>query len=265
MSRVPVMLSIAGSDPSGGAGIQADIKTASALGVYSAAVLTALTAQNTTGVQGIHAVPPEFVEQQLTSVLDDLDVAAVKIGMLGTPEVTSRVARLLGERGAANVVLDPVMVATSGDRLVPEESVAVIREQLLPLSALVTPNVPEAALLTGRSVEDLDGLEAAGRALVEMGARAALVKGGHLTGEDSVDVLVTTAGVTRLTAPRVRTPHTHGTGCTLSSAVAAFLVRGESLADAVERAKTYLSAALASGARREVGFGHGPVDHLAGR
>ena len=263
--RTPVMLSIAGSDPSGGAGIQADLKTATALGVYSGAVVTALTAQNTLGVQAIHQVPAEFVAEQLRSVLGDLDVVAVKIGMLGTAEVARTVAQALREHGVPHVVLDPVMVATSGDRLVPEDAVATIREVLLPLSTVVTPNVPEAALLAGLRVGTVDDLETAGRRLVESGADAALVKGGHLDGDDSVDVLVTADDVRRLSAPRLRTPHTHGTGCTLSAAVASFLVRGEPVDRAVARAKDYLVAALASGSRRHVGAGRGPVDHLAGR
>ncbi len=265
MSRVPVVLSVAGSDPSGGAGVQADLKTATALGVYAGAVLTALTAQNTTGVQGIHAVPAAFVRDQLDSVLSDLDVRVVKIGMLGTPDVAQVVADALRRHPVAHVVLDPVMVASSGDRLVPQETVRVVVDELLPLASLVTPNVPEAELLTGTTVDDVDGLERAGRLLVEAGAGAALVKGGHLAGPHSVDVLVGADGTTRLEAPRVETPHTHGTGCSLSSAVAAFLVRGAPLPDAVARAKDYLVAALASGSRREVGSGHGPVDHLAGR
>ncbi len=270
MSRTPVMLSIAGSDPSGGAGIQADLKTATALGVYAGAVVTALTAQNTTGVQGIHAIPAGFVADQLESVLSDLDVRAVKIGMLGDHEVASRVAEALRRRPVPDVVLDPVMVASSGDVLVPDATVDVIREQLLPLSSVVTPNVPEAEILTGARVADLAGLELAGQLLLESGAGAALVKGGHLDGDDSVDVLVASTGAgssatTRLSAPRVHSEHTHGTGCTLSSAVAAFLVRGEPLDQAVARAKDYLVASLASGSRREVGAGRGPVDHLGGR
>lgn len=265
MTRTPVMLSIAGSDPSGGAGIQADLKTATALGVYSGAVITALTAQNTCGVQGVHPIPATFVAEQLHSVLGDLDVVAVKIGMLGTAEVADTVAKVLREHAVANIVLDPVMVATSGDRLVPEDAVATIRDRLLPLSTVVTPNVPEAALLADVPVDSLDDLEAAGRSLVDRGARAALVKGGHLDGDDSIDVLVTTDAVHRLSAPRLHTPHTHGTGCTLSAAVASFLVRGEPVERAVARAKDYLVAALASGSRRAVGAGRGPVDHLAGR
>lgn len=257
----PVMLTIAGSDPSGGAGIQADLKTASALGVYGATVITALTAQNTLGVTGIHPIPPEFIVDQYVSVVQDLDVRAVKIGMLGTVEVVEAVASVLRSHPVPAVVLDPVMVATSGDRLVPEDAVVAIRELLLPLATIATPNVPEAEVLTGRQIRVQDDLEAAGRALLELGPVWALVKGGHLDGDRSTDVLVCASGATHLDAPRVRTTHTHGTGCTLSSAIASYLVRGEDLPDAVSSAKAYLTRALVAGAVLQVGHGNGPVDH----
>ncbi|TCJ00355.1 bifunctional hydroxymethylpyrimidine kinase/phosphomethylpyrimidine kinase [Aeromicrobium sp. IC_218] len=185
---VPVVLSVAGSDPSGGAGVQADLKTMAAHGVYGAAVLTALTAQNTHGVQGVHPVPADFVEQQLRSVLGDLDVVAVKIGMLGDPAVAERVADALAAHAVPHVVLDPVMVATSGHRLVPEATVEVVRDRLLPITTVVTPNVPEAEVLAGVAVRSVDDLGAAGERLRTLGARAALVKGGHLEGPESVDV-----------------------------------------------------------------------------
>lgn len=273
----PVMLTIAGSDSSGGAGIQADLKTATALGVYGASAVTALTAQNTRGVQGVHPVPAGFVADQLASVLDDLDVRAVKIGMLGDDDVIAAVADALDRLPGVPVVLDPVMVATSGDRLVPDSAVAAILDQLVGRATVVTPNVPEAALLTGLTVADVDGLEPAGRRLVEAGAAYALVKGGHLDGADVVDVLVSQTDsmvgacasplapgcrATRLTAPRVDTPHTHGTGCTLSSAVAARLARGDEVPAAVSAARAYLHRALTSGRGRTVGGGHDPVDHL---
>lgn len=257
----PVVLSVAGSDPSGGAGVQADLKTMAAHGVYGAAVLTSLTAQNTHGVQAVHPVPADFVEQQLQSVLDDLDVVAVKIGMLGDPLVAERVADVLAARRLPHVVLDPVMVATSGHRLVPEATVDVVRRRLLPLTTVVTPNVPEAEVLAGVDVHDVEGLEAAGRRLRELGSHAALVKGGHLDGPDSVDVLVTDGGARRFTAPRLDTPHTHGTGCTLSTALACRLAQGQALDEAVALAKTYLSRALEAGTRLGVGTGRGPVDH----
>nr|MCW2729104.1 Hydroxymethylpyrimidine/phosphomethylpyrimidine kinase [Aeromicrobium sp.] len=261
MNRTPVMLSIAGSDPSGGAGIQADLKTASALGVYGATVITALTVQNTLGVTGIHAVPAGFVVDQYVSIVEDLDVRAVKIGMLGSAEVVEAVAAVLQSHPVPAVVLDPVMVATSGDRLVPEDAVAAIRELLLPLATVVTPNVPDAEALTGLRIGAQDDLVAAGRAVLGLGPAWALVKGGHLDGELSTDVLVSASGSTYLDAPRVRTAQTHGTGCTLSSAIASYLVRGEDLPAAVSSAKAYLTRALVAGAALRVGRGNGPVDH----
>lgn len=261
MSRTQVMLSIAGSDPSGGAGIQADLKTASALGVYGATVITALTVQNTQGVTDIHPVPVDFIAAQYRSILEDLDVGAVKIGMLGSVEVVQTVAQMLQEYPVPAVVVDPVMVATSGDRLVPEDAVAAIRELLLPLATVLTPNAPEAEVLAGRAVASEADMEAVGRALLALGAEHVLVKGGHLLGENSIDVLVSHHGVHRLSAPRVDTANTHGTGCTLSSAIASYLVRGESVMDAVTLAKDYLTRAIIAGVALEVGHGHGPVDH----
>ncbi|MGH1565058.1 bifunctional hydroxymethylpyrimidine kinase/phosphomethylpyrimidine kinase [Mumia sp. DW29H23] len=262
MNSLPVMLSIAGSDPSGGAGIQADLKTAGALGVYGAAALTALTVQNTRGVTGIHAVPPSFVADQVRAVLDDLDVGAIKIGMLGTADVVGAIAEVLA-RHDVPVVLDPVMVATSGDRLVPEDTVDAIRTTLLPLATVITPNVPEAAVL-GRAepAKDAEALEDVALGLREVGAAAVLVKGGHLGGPESVDVLADDDGVRVFAAPRIDTPNTHGTGCTLSSAIASGIALGMPLRDAVAMAKDFLTGALRSGADRSVGHGHGPVDHL---
>ncbi|WP_370614969.1 bifunctional hydroxymethylpyrimidine kinase/phosphomethylpyrimidine kinase [Mumia sp. Pv 4-285] len=262
MSDVPVMLSIAGSDPSGGAGIQADLKTATALGAYGAAVVTALTVQNTRGVTGIQSVPPDFVADQIRSVLDDLDVGAVKIGMLGTADVVVAVSVALADADVP-IVLDPVMVATSGDRLVPSDAVDAIRTMLVPLATVVTPNVPEAAVLVGADpAKDVDGLAEAAYALREVGAAAALVKGGHLGGDLSVDVLADADGVRSFEAARVSTPNTHGTGCTLSSAIATGLALGLPLREAVADAKAYLTGALLSGAEHSVGHGNGPVDHL---
>jgi hydroxymethylpyrimidine/phosphomethylpyrimidine kinase len=264
--RVPVFCTVAGSDPSGGAGVQADIKTASALGVYAAACLTSLTVQDTRGVRGVHAVPGAFVAEQLSAVLDDLDVRALKIGMVATAEVAESVARVLESRDRRPlVVLDPVMVATSGDLLLADDAVAVVRERLLPLADLVTPNAPEAAALLGivpDRVVDVAGLAEAGRRLVELGASAALVKGGHLGGPRSVDVLVDASGTRRLSAERVDTPNSHGTGCTLASAVAARLVHGDPVPVAVDAAKRYLTEALRAGAGLTVGHGSGPVAHF---
>jgi hydroxymethylpyrimidine/phosphomethylpyrimidine kinase len=266
--RTPTALSVAGSDPSGGAGIQADLKTFSALGVYGTAVLTALTAQNTRGVTGVHPVPAPFVGQQLRTLLDDVEVHATKLGMLGSAAVVQEVAALLASRPAGPVVCDPVMVATSGDRLIDEDAVAAVRTLLLPVSDLVTPNVPEAAvLLDTEPAGTVDELVEQAEALLALGAGAVLVKGGHLGGDDSVDVLVTTAGTTVTRRPRLATTATHGTGCTLSSALAALAARAGDEPDwprLVEGARDYLQDALAGGAGLGIGSGHGPVHHFAG-
>jgi len=264
MNEPPIMLSIAGSDPSGGAGIQADLKTATALGVYGAAVITSLTAQNTRGVTGIHAVPAGFVAEQIVAVLDDLPVGAIKIGMLATPEIATVVADVLAERRGPAIVLDPVMVATSGDRLVTEEVTAVIKERLLPLAAVITPNLPETGtLLDGPAPVTLEEMRQAAAALRTAGARAALVKGGHLGNDRQIaDVLADEQGMISYEAARVDTHNTHGTGCTLSSAIASELARGAGLRDAIGRARDYLTGALRSGAGQRIGSGAGPVDHL---
>ncbi|MGX5656867.1 bifunctional hydroxymethylpyrimidine kinase/phosphomethylpyrimidine kinase [Geodermatophilus nigrescens] len=273
-SGVPVALTVAGSDPSGGAGVQADLKTFSALGAYGTAVLTALTAQNTLGVTGVHPVPAEFVGEQIATLLDDVTVHAAKTGMLGTAAVVREVAARLAGRAAGPVVVDPVMVATSGDRLVDDDAVSAVRDVLLPVADLVTPNVPEAAALLGTApATTVDELPGQARALLELGPRAVLLKGGHLGGDVSVDVLATATGVVETVRPRIDTRATHGTGCTLSSAIAALLARRRAAAteDAepdwapvVEGARDYLQAALAGGAALGIGSGHGPVHHFAG-
>lgn len=263
MTRRPAMLSVAGSDPSGGAGIQADLKTATALGVYAGAVLTSLTAQNTRGVTGIHPVPAEFVVAQYDAVVDDLDVAAVKIGMLGTAEVVVALAEAIRRRPVRDVVLDPVMIATSGDRLVPDDTVTAIREHLLPLATVVTPNLPEAAALTGAAVESgRDAMAGAATRLRDLGADAALVKGGHADGPEALDVLVDSDGQAVFAAPRIGTPNTHGTGCTLSSAIASLLTYPMPLREAVDGAKRFLTGALRAGAEWSIGDGRSPVNHL---
>ena len=259
-----IALTIAGSDSGGGAGIQADLKTFSALGIYGASAVTALTAQNTRGVQAIHDVPADFVAAQCASVFSDLAVKAVKIGMLGRAPVIAAVAAIL-DRYAADipVVLDPVMVATSGDRLLGDDAVAALRDQLMPRADLITPNLPEAAALLDEPVaRDTAAAEAQGHRLIARGARAVLVKGGHGSEAESVDVLVTPGGVRRLAAPRAATRNTHGTGCTLSAAVAAGLAGGLGLTEAVEAAKTYVSGAIQAADRLAVGHGHGPVHHF---
>lgn len=262
-SKTAIALTIAGSDSSGGAGIQADLKTFSAFGVYGASVLTALTAQNTQGVQGVEPVRPLFVAAQLTSVLSDLDVGAVKTGMLANASIVSAVAAGLSQRDGPALVVDPVMVATSGDVLLEPDAVAALKSELFPLAALVTPNIPEAAaLLDVPAAQSEAAMIDQARAIAQLGCAAVLVKGGHGSGREAVDILYARGAVTRLAAPRVETPHTHGTGCTLSAAIAALLALGVGLEDAVRRAKAYVAAALVAGRGLGVGQGHGPVDHL---
>lgn len=258
-----ITVTIAGSDSGGGAGIQADLKTFSALGVYGASVITALTAQNTLGVQGIHDVPPAFVAQQLDSVFSDLAVGAVKIGMLSRPHVIRAVAEGLDRHGQTAVVLDPVMIAASGDRLLGRDAIETLRTILVPRALLVTPNLPEAAALLGEAMaEDEETMHAQGRRILALGPRAVLMKGGHGQGPESVDLLIDAAGVQRFAAPRITTPNTHGTGCTLSAAVAAGLARGRPLPEAIAAAKAYLTAAIAAADRLAIGRGHGPVHHF---
>ncbi|WP_342149739.1 bifunctional hydroxymethylpyrimidine kinase/phosphomethylpyrimidine kinase [Methylorubrum sp. SB2] len=260
-----IALTIAGSDSSGGAGIQADLKTFAALRVYGASVITALTAQNTNGVQGVHAVPPDFIAAQIDSVFSDLKVGAVKIGMLPSSDVIRAVAESL-RRHAQNipVVLDPVMVAASGDRLISEEAVETLRAELMPMADIVTPNLPEAATLLGEAEANHEN-EAVGQArrLLERGARAVLIKGGHGEGRESVDHLLGRDGtLRRFAAPRIETRNNHGTGCTLSAAVAAGLAKGLGLAEAVARAKTYVTEAIRTADSQQVGHGHGPLHHF---
>lgn len=258
----PIALTIAGSDSSGGAGIQADIKTFSALGVYGASVLTALTAQNTRGVDAVMTVPPDFIARQLAAVADDLAIGAVKTGMLGDVATVSAVAEGLRRHKLAPLVVDPVMVATSGDVLLVPEAIDAVRCELIPLADVLTPNLHEAARLTDEKPAGTeDDMLRQGRALLALGARAVLVKGGHSSG-DAVDILVTPDGYRRYVAPRVATRHTHGTGCTLSAAIAAGLARGDALPDAVARAKTFVWHALYSAQTLAVGGGNGPLDHL---
>lgn len=255
-----VALTIAGSDSSGGAGIQADIKTMTALGVMAESVIAALTAQNTLGVQGVVATEPAFVELQMESVFSDIRPDAVKIGMLPTAEVVQAVARGLRRFEADHVVLDPVMVATSGAALSEDAAVRALTEELLPLAEVVTPNIPEAEVLSGMSIATKDDMLAATYAIQRLGASAVLVKGGHLT-DDADDVLLMSDGeLVWFAQERIDTPNTHGTGCTLSSAIAAWLARGYDLAEAVRRAKFYLTGALRHD--QNFGAGSGPVNHL---
>ncbi len=261
----PIAVTIAGSDSSGGAGIQADLKTFAACRVYGASVITALTAQNTLGVQAIHDVPADFVAAQIDSVFSDLTVGAVKIGMLSQVSTIEAVAAGLRRHAAGiPVVLDPVMVATSGDRLISDAAVAALRTHLLPLADLVTPNLPEAAtLLNAPDAVSENEAVAQGRALLALGARAILIKGGHAAGNESVDHLLVADGtLRRFAAGRVATRNSHGTGCTLSSAVAAGLARGLPLVESVARAKSYVTAAIQAADAVAIGRGHGPVHHF---
>ncbi|GLR85557.1 bifunctional hydroxymethylpyrimidine kinase/phosphomethylpyrimidine kinase [Bradyrhizobium iriomotense] len=259
----PVALTIAGSDSSGGAGIQADLKTFAALGVYGASAITALTAQNTKGVTGIHAVPADFVTAQIDAVFSDLDVGAVKIGMVAQAASIDAIGASLARWSLRHVVLDPVMVATSGDRLLAAEAVEALRKKLIPLASVITPNLPEAAALLDEPVAVSEaGIESQGRRLLALGCRAVLIKGGHGQGAESIDYLVSADGAIALAAPRVATQNTHGTGCSLSSAVAAGLAKGEGLTTAVRNAKTWISAAIAAADRFSVGHGHGPIHHF---
>lgn len=262
-AAVPIALTMAGSDSSGGAGIQADLKTFSALGVFGASVITALTAQNTRGVTAIHDVPDDFIAAQADAVFTDLDVKAVKIGMLSRPGAIRTVADALARHQARPVVLDPVMVAASGAKLLADAAVETLKEVLIPRCDLLTPNLPEAAVLLGRPMaEDEAEMRRQGEALLKLGAGAVLMKGGHGAGPESVDLLVAPAGATRLVAPRHATRNTHGTGCTLSSAVAAGLAKGEDLGRAVREAKAYITGAIAAADTLAVGHGHGPVHHF---
>jgi hydroxymethylpyrimidine/phosphomethylpyrimidine kinase len=259
----PAALSIAGSDSSGGAGIQADLKTFAALGVYGASVITALTAQNTTGVTGIHPVPADFVTAQLEAVFSDLDIGAVKIGMVADVAIIDAIAATLKRIGPKAIVLDPVMVATSGDRLLARGAVDALKTKLIPLASIITPNLPEAAALLSEGIASSpDAIEAQGRRLLALGAGAVLIKGGHGEGPESIDYLLTANSIETLSAPRIATQNTHGTGCSLSSAIAAGLAKGDDLATAVRNAKAFISAAIASADRFSVGHGHGPIHHF---
>ena len=258
----PRVLSIAGSDSGGGAGIQADLKTFSALGCYGMTAITAITAQNTQGVRAIHGVPPDILQAQIDAVIEDIGADAVKIGMLHAPEVVSVVAQAIRRHGLKNIVLDPVMVATSGDRLIAQETVQVLVQELFPLAIVITPNLDEAELLLGHPIEGIDGLEPAARELQALGAPSVLLKGGHLPGNEVVDVLLQPGQlVQRLASSRIESRNVHGTGCTLSSAIAAYLALGLALPQAVSQARTYILQAIAAGADVRTGHGHGPLNH----
>jgi hydroxymethylpyrimidine/phosphomethylpyrimidine kinase len=263
MMTTPIALTIAGSDSSGGAGIQADLKTFAALGVYGASVVTALTAQNTRGVNGVHPVPADFVTAQIDAVFGDLAVNAVKIGMVAQLATIDAVMAGLTRWSPDHVVLDPVMVATSGDRLLAADAVEGLRTKLIPRAALLTPNLPEAAALLNEPVAATEAaIESQGRRLLAMGCRAVLIKGGHGEGPESIDYLFSDNGTVALAAPRIATKNTHGTGCSLSSAIAANLASGDDMATAIRNAKTWVSAAIEAADRFNVGHGHGPIHHF---
>jgi hydroxymethylpyrimidine/phosphomethylpyrimidine kinase len=263
MSVVKHVLAIAGSDPSGGAGIQADIKAISANGAYAMAVITALTAQNTLGVRDVQLVSPAFVAAQIDAVFDDIRVDAVKIGMLGSPEITLAVAEALTRHGAPRIVLDPVMVAKGGDRLLSEAGVQALVERLLPLATVITPNLPEAAaLLDEPELTHAADMPALAERLLALGPAQVLLKGGHLGGQGSPDYLQTSAGGHWLEGERIPTKNTHGTGCTLSSALAAQLAMGETPLAAARAAKRYVAGAIAHADALDVGQGQGPTHHF---
>ena len=256
---VEKVLTIAGSDSSGGAGVQADLKTFSALRCYGMSVFTALTAQNTTGVQGIYPIPSEFLLQQLESIYDDVPPAAVKIGMVGGVENIEALSGFLKKREAQNIILDPVMVASSGDQLISDEAVNALKTKLIPLADLITPNLHEASILLGHDIQDLT--EAA-RDLLSLGTKSVLLKGGHKPGEISLDVYASGDDLELFEAPRLDTKNTHGTGCTLSAAIAANLANGHSMVDAIGEAKSYITEAIRHADVLEVGKGTGPVHHF---
>jgi hydroxymethylpyrimidine/phosphomethylpyrimidine kinase len=262
---IPIALTIAGSDSSGGAGIQADLKTFAAFHVYGASVITALTAQNTQGVTGVHPVPADFVTEQIDAVFGDLDIKAVKIGMVAQRATIDAIVAGLARWSPAYVVLDPVMVATSGDRLLATDAVDALRTKLIPRASLLTPNLPEAAALLDEPMASSEAnIASQGQRLLAMGCGAVLIKGGHGQGAQSIDYLVSVNGIVALAAPRIATKNTHGTGCSLSSAIAAGLANGDDIETAVRNAKVWISAAISAADRLGVGHGNGPIHHFQG-
>ncbi|MGR5078640.1 bifunctional hydroxymethylpyrimidine kinase/phosphomethylpyrimidine kinase [Photobacterium swingsii] len=263
-SKTPITLTIAGSDSGGGAGIQADIKAISATGGYACSAITALTAQNTLGVSGILPISPEFVEQQLDAIFSDLDVKSVKIGMLSDTKIIAMVAKKLQQYQPNHLVIDPVMVATSGDLLLQQDAISTLKDMLLPLADVITPNLPEAAALLGCAVPQTDAeMDALIEDLRQLNTKTVLLKGGHLEqSENSTDLLITADDVFRFSTHRIQTKNTHGTGCTLSAAIASFLAQGYDLVEAVTHAKGYISHAIYHADSLDIGSGHGPVHHF---
>ncbi|NJM10036.1 MAG: bifunctional hydroxymethylpyrimidine kinase/phosphomethylpyrimidine kinase [Bdellovibrionaceae bacterium] len=258
---LPRALTIAGSDSGGGAGIQADLKTFSAMGVYGTSVITAVTAQNTMGVFGVEAISPRMISLQIEAVLSDIGADAIKIGMLHSEEAIEAVVSQLHIFRVKNVILDPVMVAKGGDPLLKPEAIHALKRLAIPLAQMITPNIPEAQVLLKRKIQSQKDMEEAARQLLDLGAKSVLLKGGHLDGPESRDCLAIAESIHWFSAPRIQTRNDHGTGCTLSSAIAAQLALGRDLIEATSQGKKYLSAALASGAQRDLGKGHGPIDH----
>jgi hydroxymethylpyrimidine/phosphomethylpyrimidine kinase len=262
-SNMKILLSIAGSDSGGGAGIQADIKTASAIGVYAATAITAITVQNTVGVRDVMPVPYPIINGQIEAVLDDMAVDAIKTGMLGEAETVVAVADAIDKYKPPYVVLDPVMISTSGHSLIANRTVELMKEMLFPRATLITPNIDEATALTGIKISSVDNMLEAGNALMKMGCKAVLMKGGHLAGDEMTDILLQENEEPKFYwSERINTPNTHGTGCTLSTAIASYLALGNRLEKAVEQAKIYISKAIAAGAEMHIGKGHGPVKHF---
>ncbi len=264
MKNYPRALTIAGSDSGGGAGIQADLKTFSALGCFGMSVITALTAQNTTEVSGIYPVSPEFIGMQIDAVLSDIGADVIKIGMLHSPEVIEVVANRLKKYKCTSIVLDPVMIAKSGDKLLKDDAINALKTQLIPLATIVTPNLPEASVLLGRPVETKDMMHKACKDLSNLGCNNVLLKGGHLADNQIVDFLQTEKDkpVIELEEKKIATKNSHGTGCTISSAIAAYMARGNDIVNSVKKAKAYITGALKSGAEYKTGKGHGPVHHF---
>ncbi len=263
MAGLPLALTIAGSDSGGGAGIQADLKTFSALKVFGMSVITALTAQNTLGVQGIYDISPEFVCQQIDSIFQDMGADAVKTGMLSNSSTILLVAQKMREYKVGKLVVDPVMVAKGGDRLLKEEAESTLKEVLLPLCLVVTPNIPEAEVISGISIRSLREMKEAARIIHQKGAKNVVLKGGHLEGNQSTDLLYDGQNFRELSAPRINTANTHGTGCTFASAITAYLARGSGVEEAVKKAKLYLTSILELSVNLQIGKGVGPLNHLA--
>ena len=260
MTKKPTAMTIAGSDSGGGAGIQADLKTFAALGVYGTSALTAVTAQNTLGVTAIHEVPTDVIAAQMDAILSDIGADAVKTGMLSSSDIIETVAKELQRHSIAQLVVDPVMVAKGGDRLLQEDAVESLKTRLLPLATVVTPNLPEAEVLTGITIRNTKDVRNAARAIVSMGAKSVVVKGGHLAGKEALDIFYDGIGFREFSAPRIDTKNTHGTGCTFATAIAAGLAKGSPLVEAVAQAKTYVTEAIR--ASLDIGSGHGPLDHF---